>query len=629
MAAQLPVYTSKASSVGDVPPRTQKGRLNFNLTPDEAWTVFLEWAVHRFQSWITQVIGNDGDDIITVDVPTARSLTADEWPPIDVLMVWHTYMLSPRTYYEDCICMHRGLQQVGSFPLLQMCATIDAETVLPHPPTEGRSTVFVSNTGEPFEPPITTSLEDTVPISCPQCSTVLSIPWLSPNGRGYAQRGFIAHCNVEGGCQMVFDREVLGVRKFYEDMEKCVKTPEKFVLANTLVDYKTGVPMPELAKELTGVVLKFNVGTGPTFQKPQEYGMQHGWRFKDVEYLCRDGFLSKKNSAWIATPRALNLILAPYRHAGSCSMDLSSAVLRQMSFIEKMVNLGWTEDGRFEEDTDTLIRCAVRYHAFLDLMVSIPGKFIVPTLSRKLYDIIGKVPDHDDKVAQGALSTAFDDTAKAWTARFAIPYSVCGCPPLVKVNTAAAVISALSWKGKGKVVPTAINNTRPDLVSIELSNAEETHLSDHNSVALINPQSESEQAQLRRQELERRTKELNRTAERNKGGEWAGLIAKRAMDHTHAFLSPVKYGIKEPFGQIGHGDCAAYSGGGVKGEFASGECVVGNGFNGMCGASSEVPRNGIQESIQHAAIMTGTKQKMMDYGIAGAVYAAGYGGCGG
>ncbi|KAG9002558.1 hypothetical protein FRB93_011432 [Tulasnella sp. JGI-2019a] len=705
MATQLPAYTSEASVVGDVPPgydgaratefiapsplnrdlpstfhidksyipplvkpsdlhahlillgafhrlreevRTQKGRLDFDLTPDEAWTVFLERAVHRFQSWITQVIGNDGDDDITVDLSTARSLTADECPPIDVLMVWHTYMLSPRTYYEDCIRMHRGLQQVGSFPLLQMCATINAETLLPHPPTESRSTAFMSNTGEPFEPPITTSLEDTVPVSCPQCSTMLPIPWLSPDGRGYAQRGFIAQCNVEGGCQMVSDREMLGVRKFYEDMEKCVRTPGKFVLAGTLVDYRTGTPVPELAKELTGVVLKLNIKSGPALQKAEGYGMQHGWKFKDVEHLCRDGFLSKKNSAWIATPRALNIILAPYRHAGSCSMDLPSAVLRQMSFIEKMVNLGWTEDGRFEEDTNTLIRCVVRYHAFLDLMASTSGKFIVPTLDidlawhthqllctsyRRLHDIIGIIPDHDDKVAQGALSTAFDDTAKAWKARFTIPYSVCGCPPLVKANTAAAVISALSWKGKGKVVPTAINNTRPDLVSIELSNAEETHPSDHNSVALINPQNESEQAQLRRRELERRTKELNRTAERNKGGEWARLIAKRAVDHTYAFLSPVIYGVKEPFGQIGNGDCAAYSGGGVKGEFASGECVVGNGFNGMCGASSEVPRNGIQQSIQHAAIMTGDKQKMMDYGVAGAVYAAGYGGgaggCGG
>ena len=53
-----------------------------------------------------------------------------------------------------------------------------------------------------------------------------------------------------------------------------------------------------------------------------------------------------------------------------------------MSFIEKMVHFGWTEPGRFEGDKDTLTRCVVRYHHFLDLMASTPGKFIVPTLVR-------------------------------------------------------------------------------------------------------------------------------------------------------------------------------------------------------------------------------------------------------
>ena len=56
-----------------------------------------------------------------------------------------------------------------------------------------------------------------------------------------------------------------------------------------------------------------------------------------------------------------------------------------MSFIDKMVNLGWTTDGRFEDDNETLTRAVVRYHAFLDLMSSQAGSFIVPTLvSQKL-----------------------------------------------------------------------------------------------------------------------------------------------------------------------------------------------------------------------------------------------------
>lgn len=169
-----------------------------------------------------------------------------------------------------------------------------------------------------------------------------------------------------------------------------------------------------------------------------------------------------------------------------------------MGFIEKMVNLGFTEPGRWEEDNDTLTRCVVRYHHFLDLMAAMPGKFAVPTLVRvvtcleeayllnslspvpsegyrfglahpptvvhflvratsnarrnTLFLILSfqsevegyhrdrksgiwsalsacsndpcfpQVPDHDDKVGQGALSTAYDNTAEAWKVR--LPFSL-------------------------------------------------------------------------------------------------------------------------------------------------------------------------------------------------------------
>ncbi|KAG9036597.1 hypothetical protein FRB95_008431 [Tulasnella sp. JGI-2019a] len=609
--------------------KTQKGQRDFPLTPDEAWAVFLERAVHRLQCWITGVVGDGGDDGGANNATMARSLTPEEFPSIDVMMVWHTYMLSPRTYYEDCLRMHHGLQQIEAFPLLQMCSTIDAETLLPHPATESRSTAFVSSTGEPFDPPFSTTLDDRIGICCPGCSALLSIPWLSADGKGYAQRGFVARCNIDGGCRMEFSRETLAVRKFYEDMERCIKKPEKYFLANTLVDYHTGMPMPDLAKALTSIVLRPNV---TSLQKPEVYGKEYGWKLENVEAFLREGFLGKRNKPIHATPKALSLILAPYYNSGPFSMDLASAVLRQMSFIEKMVNLGWTEDGRFEEDGDTLTRCVVRYHAFLDLMASTSGKFIVPTLDidlvwhthqlfcssyRKLHSIMGVVPDHDDKITQGAISTAYDQTAEAWKDRFSVPYSVCGCPPPVKGSSGGTFKSLFSRKGKSKAPPTTINNTRPDLVSVDDINADETHPSDHNSVALMNPKVQNaDQAQLRRKELDKRSKELGRTEDGGKeGSDWSGVISKRAMDHSYAFLSPVSYGARDAFGNYGHGDCAVYSGGGVKGEFAAGQCAKGNGHNGICGALFESQRNGLHESVQHAILISGDKTLATEYGV--------------
>ncbi|KAG9002556.1 hypothetical protein FRB95_008453 [Tulasnella sp. JGI-2019a] len=156
--------------------KTQKGPRDVKLSPDETWAVFLERAVYRFQCWGTRMIGDEGEDEGTEDnLQKARLLSPDEYPPIDVMMVWYTYMLSPRTYHEDCLRVHNGLQQIGSFPLLQFCSTIDPETLLPRLPTESRSTAFMSSTGESFEPPLFTALEDKITVNCPACSIPLSI----------------------------------------------------------------------------------------------------------------------------------------------------------------------------------------------------------------------------------------------------------------------------------------------------------------------------------------------------------------------------------------------------------------------------------------------------------------------
>jgi hypothetical protein len=41
---------------------------------------------------------------------------------------------------------------------------------------------------------------------------------------------------------------------------------------------------------------------------------------------------------------------------------------------------------------------------------------------------IGRLVDHDDKIADVRLKKAYDDTASLWASRFGVPYSGCGCP---------------------------------------------------------------------------------------------------------------------------------------------------------------------------------------------------------
>lgn len=617
------------------------------MEPEERWAVFLQRAVYRFEQWAIRMIGGEGQEEEESSKP--RTLEPNEVPPLDVLMVWHTYMLNPRTYHEDCIRKLPGLLRIGSLPLVQLASSIDQETLLPHPASEGRVSAFSSFTEQPFEPPINTTSEETVTVFCPSCSQPNTIPWITYKGDGYAQRAFGCACSH---CKFEFNKETLGMRKFFEDFQRFMMDTSRNFMANTVLDYQTGLAAnPDMSNLLCLQYLRLREGMNPI--RPESLGKQIGWTFKALEAYCRTGLMARRDKPHMGTPRQLSILIAPYRSPGLASLDLASAVMRQMGFIDKMVNLGFTEPGRWEDDNDTLTRCVVRYHHFLDLMAAMPGKFAVPTLDidlawhthqllcdsyRKLRNIIGIVPDHDDKVGQGALSTAYDKTAEAWKELYGVPYSVCGCIPVINSldiedGGSSSGFSLFSKKGKSKAEAPEkpVTNPRPDLISASNDAAGQTHASDHDSVAIINPgQTNKAQAQARGHELSKRAKELGKGVAKGKADGWAELMSKREVDHSPSFLCPVQYGVVKSFGKFGKGDCAAFSGGAVEGNFEFGECVKGNGMYSLCVAQVDQVRGGPEETVKYSAVMRGDSDLMGTYGwVVGMQVNAFMGGCGG
>ncbi|KAG9043027.1 hypothetical protein FS837_010119 [Tulasnella sp. UAMH 9824] len=127
--------------------------------------------------------------------------------------------------------------------------------------------------------------------------------------------------------------------------------------------------------------------------------------------------------------------------------------------------------------------------------------------------------------------------------------------------------------------------------------AEQMHPSDHNVVAIVNPGEQNvAQAQLQKKELGKREKDLEKSIEKGRADQWAE-VAKTVTDHTPWFLCPVQYGVH-------HRDCTAISEIGVKGNFAAGECVKGNGKHGLCVAQIYRARGGPVDSVGYA-ISTG------------------------
>ncbi|KAG8928249.1 hypothetical protein FRC02_007188 [Tulasnella sp. 418] len=82
------------------------------------------------------------------------------------------------------------------------------------------------------------------------------------------------------------------------------------------------------------------------------------------------------------------------------SINMVEAVIRQESFIEKMVQLGWASN-----PSETLLtRCVTRYHSFLDLIASGTVKAVVPTLDIVRSEVCADVSHTNDGIAGSSMA---------------------------------------------------------------------------------------------------------------------------------------------------------------------------------------------------------------------------------
>jgi hypothetical protein len=114
---------------------------------EKRWAVYITRAVDRFHAWVSVAvpasplptmaeIERDGaTDQITKPsyVKTAmQPIGLLNMPPIDVLMVWHAYMLNPRAYLEDCVRLGRMALWHTKMPWDAIAKCIDPSTFVFH-----------------------------------------------------------------------------------------------------------------------------------------------------------------------------------------------------------------------------------------------------------------------------------------------------------------------------------------------------------------------------------------------------------------------------------------------------------------------------------------------------------------
>ncbi|EPQ58876.1 hypothetical protein GLOTRDRAFT_90647 [Gloeophyllum trabeum ATCC 11539] len=489
------------------------------LNKRQRWAWFLHLAVERFERWVLSLPASY----------TSPNWAASHVPPIDVLLTWHAYMLNPMWYTEDGL----RIREIAALPRFRLDS-------------------WLKGARTPFDPLESMSVLSDKRVGCPQCGEGLLVPFLLEDGSGYAQQGFKIECPY---CSLRITKETLGVAKIARDLARPQDPTDGALLAHPEVSammpsqYLAGTVHTQF--HIMNIVRAMSVKEA-LLQSPSAVALNlrkvthERKRARAIQEKAGNSFAGfEALTSGASPPRIMNA----YADDHIFSVELVGAVLRQESFIDKMVNLGWTDPTYFEarEDEIALHHAAARYHAFLDLMATPPFEYYVPTLdidlawhTHQLYadryasdcrKYMSRFVDHDDKVAESLLSTAFDTTCRTWKSRFGIPYVHCGCP--LPGDTIGARVSHL----RNRTLHQLVHSEPPshsDLVPGADSDiaCAGTHPSDHNAVCV-----------LAEGEAHREAWKQKVSQRRDKAGVQKGKMDRRAWErgagHHIPFLVPL------------------------------------------------------------------------------------------
>ncbi|KAI3555064.1 hypothetical protein CABS01_11525 [Colletotrichum abscissum] len=399
-------------------------------------------------------------------------------PPLDVLLVWHAHMLNPRLYLEDCLRYgHSSLWAAGIPWSIVNAAIISpsfeyvvSDACKAH--WEADTNLAWYNEDDP----------DAKDVPCPACSTLVSIPWttcgvsrsdssakqLDIVGQGLAD-GRLAHACPS--CGLMMTHESLRAAKLRDDIQASVQS--NHAMPGTTLDLDTGLPNPlqygsddmsgecpdrlfptRLARRgLSEHILEMfkpRNKTAPSIMAVRD-AMEESFtgKFADPknlrEVMSRPGQenVTAFRLSLDAKRQTRKMMSRYWENSSPFSIDLVGCVMRQATFTEKMCKLNWLH---FPTARDIMGKLLEKYARFVEIIAiasSTEDKVAVPTLdvdlawhthqlSPQSYFVFtlaktGAFVDHNDKVDEDRLSTAFEWTSKTYQEKYGEIYSECKC----------------------------------------------------------------------------------------------------------------------------------------------------------------------------------------------------------
>ncbi|KAH0354404.1 hypothetical protein KCU81_g881, partial [Aureobasidium melanogenum] len=471
-------------------PHNDKTSEILTLLAEKRWQVYVSRAVDRFAKWrytlepdveyytFKHALGGFGRELTErVDPVKAKPLSFDETnlPPIDVLMVWHSYMLNPMIYLDDCARQGRMRLWHTPFPLQLVANHINDQEY--HFSTAKETMVrFKERFHLDWE---NLDGSDETSIKCHNCGAQNPVPWttygLIPNGpeefprwaaenqtinlksveskisacQGFADKAFTLGCLK---CHSKITHDSLCVAKLHADITLILT--EKAVLPGNIVYKSHGLSSADgksmFWSEWEDIMFPSKMmfwGMGEQLLKLRGKDMRMASVREVIEECLSDREMvkyakSSRQRSRISRGEALALRRMMSRYWNNCSsfgIDLVGAVIRQGSFVDKMHDIDWLHSPALSNTIPRLIR---KYSRFIAIIAK-HNRFAVPTLDvdlawhthqltpvRYMHYTIAKAKtfiDHDDKVAEAKLTDAFAETSKVYQKLYGEPYSECTC----------------------------------------------------------------------------------------------------------------------------------------------------------------------------------------------------------
>ncbi|KAJ9667710.1 hypothetical protein H2201_002245 [Coniosporium apollinis] len=496
---------------------------------EKRWAVFVARAVDRFEMWWTKCLpptfnGLPYNRLSATQFKTSPhkhisfildakeiAFSTDTMPPLDVLMVWHSYLLNPRSYFEDCWRYGKLDLYATGLPWEAIDGCIDNVTfqyvtsAAAKSNFEGKAGRFWRNLDD----------QDSKTFPCGKCSRTVSVPWTAgyeyrepefAAGYGYADRDFAARCEY---CTTYYNHDVLRAEKFRHDVELVLE--QDCPLPGTVTSAKGLLPPGLSERDVLQCYfpnwlvveardrylepnweLSLDPSSSPNMEKIRD-GLDAALR--DIEVLtrliyCRRNALQGRNRK---EKFAMRRMMSRYWFNSSpFALDLVGAVIRQGLFVEKMHNIDWLHSPALKSTMDRLIK---KYGRFFAIMAENPGRMAVPTLDvdlawhthqlapRAYYLYSDKhahsLIDHDDKVEENDLSDAFAWTSKMYQAKYGEPYSACTCWYCEAVRESHTSSLSRIFKSKSYAASKNLHDA-PDAASSDPLKS--PHISAHNAI---------------------------------------------------------------------------------------------------------------------------------------------------